>query len=150
LSKTTDMRRAVGTLAAGAAALALCAGPASGRPAGPTVDKAAPRLALSGRTTQHLRRNLDLFARCSEPCEFEALARAHGAPHLHSLRVVTPTKASDGGREVRFRIKLTRRAVRLLRRALRAGHRPRISVLVRAIDLGENETDRRLVIRIVP
>jgi len=30
-----------------------------------------------------------------------------------------------------------------------ACHRPRISVLVSAIDLGENETDRRLVIRIV-
>ena len=50
---------------------------------------------------------------------------------------------------MRFRVKLTHRAVRLLRRAVRAGHRPWVSVLVSAMDLGENETDRRLVIRIV-
>jgi hypothetical protein len=138
-------------------ALALAApgdptAPRSGPPIAvqPQYDKVAPHLLLTGARRQHLAPRLGFYATCSERCEFDAEARVRGVHGIRTVKVFTPAKASNGGRRVRFEIKVTGRAAALLRRAFKQRERPRLSVTVSAIDLAQNETVRKLFIRVVP
>jgi hypothetical protein len=113
-------------------------------------DKAPPALTLSGRTLQRIAPVLIAYALCDERCEFAASARAVGVPGVGALRVVTPAKAGDGGTRMRFEIRLSPRALKLMRRALARGARLRVRLSVSAYDLAENRTDRSMAIRLRP
>jgi hypothetical protein len=114
------------------------------------LDVRAPRLELGGRRVQPLAPRFEAFGSCDEPCEFEASARVHGVPGLSFLRVITPSKASEGGTQMRFHLHVTPRAHKLMNDALRDGRRVRVEVTVAAYDLAENETEGRRWIRVRP
>jgi hypothetical protein len=126
--------------------------PAGAPPASPdpALDAVAPKLLLGGRRFQRLAPRLDAHGTCSERCEFEASARVHGVPGLSFLRVVTPTKSSEGGTRMNFQIRVSRRAHKLMNRALRDGRRVRVAVTVFAYDLAANETEATRWIRVGP
>jgi hypothetical protein len=127
--------------------------PAAGLPGGtvdPALDTTPPQLALDGRRAQPLSPVLEAYATCSERCQFDASARVRGVPSLDFLRVVTPTKASEGGRRLRFELRVSPRADRLIEAALRAGRRVRVKVAVTAYDLAGNDTSHSLRIRVLP
>jgi hypothetical protein len=115
-----------------------------------TVDKRAPRLLLDGDRRQRLNHTLAFYATCSERCQFFAEARVHSVYGMHSAHVFTPGKASNGGRRVRFVIRLSGRAHALIRRAFRHGNHPSITALVTAVDLAQNESNGKLLIRLKP
>jgi hypothetical protein len=114
------------------------------------LDAAAPELRLRGRRAQSLATVLRAYGTCSERCEFEARARVHGVPSLAWLRVVTPAKAGDGGTRMLFEVRVSLRAEKLLRRALRDRRTPRVTLSVTAYDLAGNPTERELTIRVTP
>jgi hypothetical protein len=114
------------------------------------LDVAAPRLVLGGRRVQRLGPHFEATALCDEPCEFDASARVVGVPGLTFLRVLTPTKAGEDGRQMRFAIRVSRRAHKLINNALRDGQRVRVAVDVAAYDLADNEATGTRWIRVVP
>lgn len=125
--------------------------PVTGLPPGavdPALDTKPPELVLGGRRAQPLSPVLEAYAMCSERCEFEASARVRGVPTLDYLRVVTPMKASEGGTRMRFELRVSRRAHRLIDAALRDGRRVRVQMDVTAYDLADNDTARSLRIRV--
>lgn len=125
--------------------------PAAPPPAvGDTSDSQPPELELGGRRWQRLGPVLESFATCSERCEFEASARVEGVPGLRYLRVVTPAKAGEGGTRMRFELRVSRRAHKLINEALRAGTRVRVQVEVVAYDLANNAIERQRWIRLGP
>jgi hypothetical protein len=117
---------------------------------GDAPDSQPPELVLGGRRWQRLGPVLEAFATCSERCEFEASARVEGVHGLRYLRVVTPAKAGEGGTRMRFELRVSRRAHKLINEALRAGTRVRVEVEVVAYDLANNPTERRRWIRVGP
>lgn len=119
-------------------------------PAAPLLDERAPALKLRARRTQRLAPILRAYGTCDERCEFESSARVSGVPDLRSLRVVTPAKASDGGTRMRFEVRVSIRAEKLIWRALRAGAEVRITLRVFAYDLADNESERSVSIRVGP
>lgn len=119
-------------------------------PAAPAPDQRPPRLVLRGRRTQRLAPMLRAYGTCDERCEFEARARVHGVPELRSMRVITPSKASEGGTRMLFELRVSPRAEKLFRRALAAGREARVTLEVTAYDLADNATDRSLSIRVEP
>jgi hypothetical protein len=132
---------------------ALAAAPAQAQEHAAPVsvaDSAPPQLELGGKRFQRLGPVIEAYATCDEPCEFEASARVDGVPALRYLRVVTPAKASEGGTRMRFELRVTKRAHRLINEALRAGSRVRVQFDVVAYDLASNETQRSRWIRVVP
>lgn len=118
--------------------------------ADPALDAAAPRLVLGGRRFQRLAPRLEAHGTCDERCALEPSARVHGVPELRYLRVVTPAKASEGGTRMRFEIRVSRRAHKLINNALRDGRRVRVEMEVYAYDLAENETVATRWIRVGP
>jgi hypothetical protein len=116
----------------------------------PVPDERAPVMWLRARRTQRLAPVLRAYAVCDERCEFETRARVHGVPDLRALRVITPSKASEGGTRMTFEVHVSPRAEKLIRRALRAGRDVRVSLEVTAYDLAENATERSLTIRVEP
>jgi hypothetical protein len=146
----------------GAIAAAALAAPAGAQEPAPVVgsappvaaedpfDLTPPRLVLGGRRVQRLAPTLEAYGTCDEPCEFEASARVLGVPGLIQLRVVTPGKASQGGTRMRFDIRVSRRAHKLISGALRDGARVRVEVVVLAYDFADNETERVRRFRVVP
>jgi hypothetical protein len=126
--------------------------PPAGLPpeSGAATDADPPLLELGGRRNQRLARVLEAFATCSEPCEFDASARVDGVPGLKYLRVVTPAKAGEGGTRMRFELRVSRRAHRLIDEALRAGGLVRVEFDVVAYDLADNSTQRVRWIRVHP
>ena len=155
---TTSRTRAALATALAATALAGPAGaqdPAPVVPAAPAVaenplDTTAPRLTLSGRRVQRLAPSLEAFGACDEPCEFDASARVLNVPGLTHLRVVTPEKASAGGTRMRFEIRVSPRAHKLMAGALRDRVRVRVELVVLAYDFADNETERARRLRVVP
>ncbi|MDQ3933783.1 MAG: hypothetical protein M3340_04035 [Actinomycetota bacterium] len=146
---------------AAAVAVAALAGPASAQDPAPVVpvappeaenplDVTPPRLTLGGRRVQRLARSLEAFGTCDEPCEFDASARVLNVPGLTHLRVVTPGKASAGGTRMRFEIRVSPRAHKLMNSALRDGIRVRVEVVVLAYDFADNETEQARRLRVVP
>ena len=150
---------------AGACALAaaLAAVPAAGQepapvvpappvapPADDALDFTPPTLVLGGRRVQRLAPQFELFGTCDERCEFDASAQVQGVRGVRHLRVVTPEKASDGGTRMRFEIRVSPRAHKLINAALRDGVRVRVEVLVLAYDFADNETESVRRIRVVP
>jgi hypothetical protein len=118
--------------------------------AGDASDREPPRLELGGRRGQRLGPVLEAFATCSEPCEFDASARVDGVPGVKHLRVVTPAKAGQGGTRMRFELRVSRRAHKLINEVLRAERRVRVEFDVVAYDLAENATERTRWIRVLP
>lgn len=151
-SRTRLLRAATGA----AAILALAAAPpapaeldpASGDP---RADFARPELTLRARARQALAtgRPLRLYARTDEPCELIAFAHVRGAAPIRRLRVVTPAKAAPGGRPVRLEVRPSPRAMRGIGDALDAHRKVTVEVIVIAIDLAENETQRVKRIEVV-
>jgi hypothetical protein len=121
-----------------------------GAPSDPELDVQAPRLVLGARRVQPLAPRFEAFGTCDERCEFEATARVYGVPGLRYLRVITPSKASDGGTRMRFHIGVTPRAHKLMNDALRDDRRVRVAIDVFAYDLANNETEGRRWIRVRP
>ena len=115
----------------------------------PGADQRPPRLLLRGRRTQRLAPVLRAYGTCDESCEFEASARVAGVPDLDDLRVVTPAKASDGGTRMRFEVRVSPRAEKLITRALRDGRDVRVGLRVSAFDLADNPAKRSLSIRVL-
>jgi hypothetical protein len=147
-----DKREVNPRLLTAALACALLA-PLPGAVAGaqePATDDQPPGLVLEGRRWQRLGPVLEAFATCSERCQFEASARVEGVPGLKYLRVVTPAKAGEGGTRMRFELRVSRRAQRLLNDALREERRVRVQVEVVAYDLADNATERERWIRVGP
>jgi hypothetical protein len=124
------------------------AGPPPALEAAP--DTEPPELVLGGRRGQRLVPALEAFATCSERCEFETSARVEGVPGLRFLRVVTPAKAGEGGTRMRFELRVSRRAHKLISEALHGERRVRVEVRVVAYDLADNFTERVRWIRVRP
>jgi hypothetical protein len=116
----------------------------------PITDDRPPELLLRARRTQRLAPVLRAYGTCDERCEFEASARVAGVPDLKGLRVVTPAKASDGGTRMRFEVRVSPRAEKLITRALRDGRTVTVVLRVSAYDLADNLTERSRSIRVVP
>ena len=117
-------------------------------PGADALDSEAPVLTLGGKRGQPLGPALEAVALCSERCEFEASARVEGVPGLRTLRVVTPAKAADGGTRIRFEVRVSRRAHKLINAALHGGARVRVRIDVTAYDLAENASERSRWIRV--
>ena len=157
---------ACGLAVAGACALAaaLVAVPAAGQEPAPVVpappvsppaaddglDFTPPKLVLGGRRVQRLAPRFELFGTCDERCEFDASAQVQGVRGVRHLRVVTPEKASEGGTRMRFEIRVSPRAHKLINDALRDGVRVRVEVVVLAYDFADNETESVRRIRVAP
>ncbi|HEX8741640.1 MAG TPA: hypothetical protein VF712_00765 [Thermoleophilaceae bacterium] len=114
------------------------------------ADAEPPQLVLGGRRWQRLAPVLETYATCSERCEFDASARVAGVPGLRYLRVVTPAKAGEGGTRMRFELRVSRRAHKLISEALSDAQRVVVEVDVTAYDLADNSTERTRRIRVVP
>jgi hypothetical protein len=115
----------------------------------PAIDERPPQLLLRGRRTQRLAPVLRAYGTCDERCEFEAMARVAGVPNLHGLRVVTPAKASDGGTRMRFEVRVSPRAEKLITRALGDGREVSVALRISAYDLADNLTERSRSIRVL-
>jgi glucose/arabinose dehydrogenase len=124
--------------------------PAPGTPAQPPVtlrvDRRAPRLRVRVPRRQRVlkQRGAIAYAGCDERCTIAAAAVLRiGKRRLRMIGVRRPARAAQQqGRRVRLKVKLKRRHVRVLRRALRRGRRPTVRLRLRATDAAGNRSRR--------
>ena len=107
---------------------------------GPAPDTTAPVMRVRVPSPQRVLRlrGAVAYARCSEACTLAA----GGTLRIGSRRLLLRRAVGSGQRSPRTRLKvrLRRRAVRLLRRALANGRRPRVQVRLRARDAAGNRS----------
>jgi hypothetical protein len=109
-------------------------------PPGATPDRTAPTLTVRVPRRQRVLRlrGAVAYARCSEVCTLEAGGTLRiGSRRLLLRRAVSSAQPSA---RTRLKVRLRRRSVRLLRRALANGRRPRVQVRLRARDAADNRS----------
>ena len=107
-------------------------------PAGNPADTAAPAVAARAPRRQRVLRlrGAIVYVRCSEACVTEIGGTLLIGRRALLLRRVSATL--DANQRARMRVRLRPRAVRLLRRALARGGRPRVRLRLRAHDAAGN------------
>jgi hypothetical protein len=126
------------------------AGPSPPAPApSARVDKRAAKLSLGGNTTQRIARQRAVFVRAT-PDEAARLSAkgtlsVTGARKVFKLRKATATAAAGQTRKLKLRI--SKKAARAVRRALRRKRKVRASVTVTAVDAAGNKSSAKRRIR---
>jgi chitodextrinase len=114
-----------------------------------SADTVAPKLTLSGASTQRLVHGaLEITAKCNEPCTVTAFAklgigRASGLFRSKNAKLAL---APGAGKELRLRF--TRRALREIRAALTARRRVVAKVTVQSSDAAGNVRSARRTVRL--
>ena len=107
---------------------------------GPAPDTTAPVMRVRVPSAQRVLRlrGAVAYARCSEACTLAA----GGTLRIGSRRLLLRRAVGSGqpSPRTRLKVRLRRRAVRLLRRALANGRRPRVQVRLRARDAAGNRS----------
>ena len=116
------------------------AGAPPGCGGGSAVDSTAPSVAARAPRRQRVLRlrGAIVYVRCSEHCALEAGGTLLVGRRRLLLRHARANLTAD--RRTRMRVLLRPRAVRILRRALRRGGRPRVSLRLRARDTAGNRS----------
>lgn len=119
----------------------------------PEPDTTAPALRLSGPKTQRARRRprVVLFAVCDEPCTLttSATLRIRVARKSRSLRLKGQRRTVAAGVRHRLTIKLSRKSIAALKRALKPrGREVPVTVVVTAVDGSGNKTSAKRRIRL--
>ena len=109
-------------------------------PAGPTpaaTDTTAPKLTVAAKRIQRAlkKKFLALSARCDEGCRFAVVAKVRVGRKKVSLGRAKATAAS--GQAAKIKLKLSRKALAKLRKAMKAG-RAKVVLSVRAADAAGN------------
>jgi hypothetical protein len=112
-------------------------GPAPSEPAPAASDTAAPKLTVAAKRIQRAlkRKRLRLSARCDEQCNLAVVARVRLGTKKVVLGRAKATVAS--GRAAAIQVKLSRKALVKLRRAMKRG-KARVVFSVRAADAAGN------------
>lgn len=121
-----------------------CAGCGSRGGDGGSGTRTRPGLRTSAPRAQRVLRHgaVVLYARCTSACRVSAGGTLTIGRRGFQLRSAARTART--GTRVRIAVKLTRRARAALRRAVRAGKRPKIALRVRARATGSGEARSRL------
>jgi hypothetical protein len=114
---------------------------------GAVADKDSPSCTLRYKRRQDVDR-LFVRARANEDGKISASAVVRGTPKRLSFRRVS--RAVKQNRFVKLRLKLARKDLRTVKRALRRGKRVRTNVLVTARDGAGNQQKRRVTISLRP
>jgi hypothetical protein len=125
---------------------AATAAPIAGTP--PTPDRTAPKLSLTAKKIQRALRTkrLVLSARCNERCKLAAVAKVRIGKKkvvLGRAKVTAPS-----GKKVRMKVKLSKKALAKLRKAMKSG-KAKVIVSVKAVDAASNRTtaSRRVTVK---
>lgn len=112
-------------------------------PGGTAADERRPTIATRVKKRQRVLRLRGAVARirCDERCRVTAAGKLRIGKRRYALRAVT-TRPVRAAKLVRVKPRLTRRATRALRRALDAGKRPRVRLVLRARDGAGNRSRR--------
>jgi glucose/arabinose dehydrogenase len=104
------------------------------------TDVTAPGLAARAPRRQRVLRlrGTIVYVRCNEHCRLEAGGTLRIGTHRLLLRHVRSTLTAH--RRTRVRVRLRPRAARMLRRAVRRGGRPRVTLRLRATDSAGNRS----------
>ncbi len=110
-------------------------------PGVPRADRRRPTIATRVKKRQRVLRLRGAVARvrCDERCRVTAGGKLRIGKRSYALRPVT-TRQVRAARVVRVKPRLTRRATRALRRALAAGRRPTVRLVLRARDAAGNRS----------
>jgi hypothetical protein len=119
-----------------------CRKPAAPRESPAPPDVTGPELwTRVGQTQRVLRRGGAVaYAHCSEDCVVTAKGRLRIGRRVHRMRPAS--RSAQAGERVRLKIGLTKRARRVLRRALRARRQPAVYLRLRARDEAGNQSTR--------
>jgi glucose/arabinose dehydrogenase len=110
----------------------------TGPPPPPTGDAVAPRLTRSAKKKQRVLRNggIVAYARCNEVCRVTADGVLRIGKRSYPLR--GQSKPAGTGVRVRLQVRLTKKARKALKTALRRGRHPVVRVSLRARDAAGN------------
>jgi hypothetical protein len=112
------------------------------------ADRTAPKLTLAAKRTQRAlkAKRLVLSARCNEPCRLLAVAKVRIGKKKVVLGRAKVTAAS--GHKVKIKVKLSRKALARLRKAMKHG-KAKVILSVRAVDAAGNRTtaSRRVTVK---
>ena len=114
----------------------------------PPADVTAPALKLTGSRSQKVlrRRGVVVYASCDSPCTLRASARVSRAGASRSLKMRSIVRKAGTGKQVRLRLRLSKKTLRTVRRSLRRGVKLKAKVTVVATDAAGNsrESSRRV------
>jgi glucose/arabinose dehydrogenase len=117
-----------------------CVGSIPPGPGGPGADTTAPQIRTRVPRRQRVLRlgGVVAYVRCSEACTLEA----GGTLRVGKRRLLLRRAVASGSPSPRTRLKvrLRKRSVRILRRALASGRHPRVRVRLRALDTAGNRS----------
>lgn len=127
------------------------AGGAAGGVLGTVVDRTAPRLTLSlaGGRVRLVGNRISLPVRCSETCAATASGTISVRGSARRVEVAGATKVVQTGRTVRLVVRVPRRALGSIRRALRAHRVVTLRLSLRAEDLAGNVRTGTRAVRLV-
>jgi hypothetical protein len=109
-------------------------------------DTAAPKLSLTARRHQALRRFVTVFAACEETCSLRATGALgfSAASASRALRLIPATGRGGPGIRARLRLRLRKGALKQAKRARRRGVRITARLSIEATDPSGNATRRPL------
>jgi hypothetical protein len=103
-------------------------------------------LSLEARHRQRLRRHVTVFAACDEACTLRAVGtlRLPGAVASRAAGLIAATGSGKPGTQLRLRVKLRRKVLRLAKQARKDGARLKTRVRVTATDPSGNSATRAI------
>jgi hypothetical protein len=110
----------------------------------PALDVLGPRLRIDAAHTRRVAPRLRVRVRCNERCTVVAHGTLHG---LGGKRLPVVKRHIAPGRTIRLTLRLDRR-VGAVRRALRAGRRVSLRLVITATDAAGNQVTRRATVRL--
>ncbi|MGH2980076.1 MAG: PQQ-dependent sugar dehydrogenase [Solirubrobacterales bacterium] len=116
----------------------------------PVTGGRAPSLALAAARKQRVlrRRGVVVVASCAAPCVLTASAKVSLSGASRALRLRGVVRKGRTGKQVRLRLRLSKKALRSVRRALRRGKRLTARVTVIATDAAGNSRKATRKIRL--
>jgi hypothetical protein len=128
--------------------------PVRQRPDGRSIERYSPpvlalTLSAAGRQRALRSKRLELRVSCPlEDCAVSAGGAVKPRGGMHRRRLASAGRALSAGRPATLEVRLSAKLRRVLRRALRLGSLPRVSVSVAARDAAGNRITRRAKLRI--